>query len=50
MRKVVRCMCGVEIRGETDADLIERVQAHALDAHQITLRDEQVWSMMEIEQ
>lgn len=43
-------MCGVEIRSETDADLIEQVQAHALDAHQISLSEEQVRSMMEIEQ
>ena len=50
MRKVVRCTCGVEIRGKDDRELIERVQAHAKEAHDLTLSEEQVLAMAEIEQ
>lgn len=50
MGKVVRCSCGVEIRGADDADLIARVQEHAKQAHDLDLSAEQVLAMAEIEQ
>ena len=50
MRKVVRCMCGIELRSETESELIAMVQQHAHEAHDLTLDDEQVRAMMEIDQ
>ena len=48
--KVVRCTCGVELRDESDDALVENVQRHAREAHELELSREQVMSMMEIEQ
>jgi predicted small metal-binding protein len=48
--KVVRCSCGVEMRGRTEDELIRRVQAHARDVHDLALSEEQVRAMMEIDQ
>jgi predicted small metal-binding protein len=48
--KVVRCACGVELRDRDEADLIRRVQEHAREAHDLTLSDEQVRDMTEVEQ
>lgn len=50
MGKVVRCTCGVEVRGEDDADLVLQVQQHAREAHDLTLSEQQVQGMMEIDQ
>ncbi len=50
MTKVVRCMCGYEIRNLDEAQLIRDTQTHAQEAHDLNLSDEQVRSMMEIEQ
>jgi predicted small metal-binding protein len=50
MRRLVRCTCGVEIRAEETATLIQRVRKHAKDAHDLELSDEQILAMMEIEQ
>ena len=50
MNKVVRCTCGIEIRETDEARLIERVQRHAKESHDLTLDDEQVRAMMEIDQ
>lgn len=50
MSKVVRCACGMEIRDNDDAALILRVQQHAREAHDLDLSDDQVRSMMEIDQ
>jgi predicted small metal-binding protein len=49
MRKVVRCSCGVEIRAEDERELIARVQQHAKEAHDLTLSEEQVLAMAEID-
>lgn len=49
MRKVVRCSCGVEICDEDEGTLIARVQQHAKDAHDLTLSEEQVLAMAEID-
>ncbi len=48
--KVVRCSCGVELRDPDEGVLIQQVQAHARDAHDLTLSDEQVRAMMEVDQ
>ncbi len=50
MTKVVRCTCGVELRNADETQLIAQVQRHAREAHDLTLSDEQVRAMMEIEQ
>ena len=50
MSKVVRCTCGAEIRSDDDASLISQVQAHAKEAHDLDLSDEQVLAMAEIDQ
>ena len=50
MSKIVRCTCGVELRGTDETDLIDRVQRHAKEAHDLDLHDEQVRAMMEVEQ
>ncbi len=50
MGKVVRCSCGVELRDRDEGELIRRVQAHAREAHDLTLSEEQVRAMMEIDQ
>lgn len=50
MGKVVRCSCGVELRDRDEATLIRQVQAHAREAHDLTLSDEQVRDMLEVDQ
>lgn len=50
MGNVVRCACGVELREQDEAELIQRVQQHAREAHDLTLSDEQVRDMMEVDQ
>lgn len=50
MRKIVRCACGLELSDERESELILRVQAHAKDAHDLSLSDDQVRDMMEIDQ
>lgn len=48
--KVVRCNCGVELRSANEQELIRTVQTHARESHDLSLNDEQVRSMMEIDQ
>jgi predicted small metal-binding protein len=48
--KVVRCNCGVELRSANEQELIRTVQDHARASHDLNLSDEQVRSMMEIDQ
>ncbi len=50
MGKVVRCMCGVELRGQDESELIPRVRRHAKEAHDLDLSDDQIRNMMEVEQ
>ena len=50
MTKIVRCTCGLDLRGNDEPDLIARVQRHAGEAHDFTLNEEQVRAMMEIDQ
>ena len=49
MRKVVRCTCGIEIRAEDEQKLVADVQKHAKEAHDLTLSEEQVLAMAEID-
>ncbi len=49
MRKVVRCTCGIEIRAEDERALVADVQKHAKEAHDLTLSEEQVLAMAEID-
>jgi predicted small metal-binding protein len=48
--KVVRCSCGVEMRSRDEDELIRRVQEHAREVHDLALSEEQVRTMMEIDQ
>jgi predicted small metal-binding protein len=50
MGKVVRCSCGVEVRAADERELIERVQAHAREAHGVSVTAEQVLAMAEIDE
>jgi predicted small metal-binding protein len=47
---IIRCSCGVELRGADEGRLIQETQSHAKEAHKLELSDEQVRAMMEIEQ
>jgi predicted small metal-binding protein len=38
------------MRDQDEGELIRRVQAHAREAHDVTLSDEQVRAMMELDQ
>jgi predicted small metal-binding protein len=42
MDKVLRCDCGYEVRVDDEAELILRVQRHALDAHAMAFTPEEV--------
>jgi predicted small metal-binding protein len=50
MGKLVRCTCGVELRGRDEAALIPMVRDHAREAHDLNLTDDQIRDMMEVEQ
>jgi hypothetical protein len=50
MTKVVRCVCGLQMRDADERRLIDKVQQHAKEAHDLELNEEQVRAMMEIEQ
>lgn len=50
MRKIVRCMCGIELSSTDESELIAQVTAHAKEAHDLELNEEQIRAMMEIDQ
>jgi predicted small metal-binding protein len=50
MERIVRCSCGLELRDADEASLIAKVREHAKQAHDMTLSDEQVRAMMELDQ
>jgi len=50
MRKIVRCMCGIVLSSSDESDLIAQVAAHAKEAHDLDLDDEQIRAMMELDQ
>lgn len=50
MRKIVRCTCGIDLQSADESALIKLVQQHAKEAHELSLSNEQVRAMMEVEQ
>ena len=50
MELVVRCTCGYEIRHTIEQELIQETQAHAREAHDPALSDEQVLAIVEVDQ
>ena len=42
METVLHCDCGFEVRAEDEADLVARVQRHALEAHGMHLSPEEI--------
>jgi predicted small metal-binding protein len=42
METVLRCDCGYEVRAHDQAELIARVQQHALDAHGLAFTPDEV--------
>ena len=50
MELVVRCTCGYEIRHTIEQELIQETQAHAREAHDLALSDEQVLAIVEVDQ
>jgi len=47
--KRITCECGFVARGATDDELVEVIQKHVKEVHDIDLRREQVLAMAEIE-
>ena len=45
MAKVMRCDCGHVVRGETDEELVAKVQEHAREVHDMEITKEQVLAM-----
>jgi hypothetical protein len=45
MDNVLRCDCGFEVRAGHEADLVDRVQRHAWEAHGMELTSEQVLTL-----
>ena len=45
MTKIVQCECGYVARGETDDELVDDVQQHATEVHNMDLTREQVLAM-----
>jgi predicted small metal-binding protein len=49
MAKVINCECGVQIRGETDDEIVANAQEHAKDAHDMEITREQALAMAQPE-
>lgn len=47
MTKVIKCDCGVVIRGDSDEELVKAAQAHSTDVHGMEITAEQALSMAE---
>jgi predicted small metal-binding protein len=43
--KIMQCDCGHVVRGETDDELVARVQKHAREVHDMEITREQVLAM-----
>jgi len=50
MELVVRCTCGYENRHTVEQQLVQETQAHAREAHDLALSDEQVRAIIEVDQ
>jgi hypothetical protein len=42
METVLRCDCGFEVRAQDEAELVSRVQQHALEAHGLAFTPDEV--------
>lgn len=42
MERLLRCDCGFEVRADDQAELVAKVQRHALDAHALPFSREDV--------
>lgn len=42
MEKLLRCDCGFEVQADDEAELVARVQRHALEAHGMPFSPEEV--------
>lgn len=49
MTKVVQCDCGFIAKSDSDAELIEQVQKHAQEVHDMRLTADQVLAMAKSE-
>jgi predicted small metal-binding protein len=47
MTKMIKCDCGVVIRGDSDDELVRGAQAHAKEAHRMEITAEQALAMAE---
>ncbi len=47
MAKLIKCDCGVVVRGETDDELVENAIKHAKEAHGMTITREQALAIAE---
>jgi predicted small metal-binding protein len=45
MAKIMQCDCGHVVRGETDDELVVKVQKHAREVHDMEITKEQVLAM-----
>lgn len=45
MAKIMQCDCGHVVRGETDDELVSKVQKHAREVHDMDITREQVLAM-----
>jgi predicted small metal-binding protein len=49
MAKIMQCDCGYVVRGETDDELVVKVQKHAREVHDMEITKEQVLAMAQQE-
>ena len=49
LAKIMRCDCGYVIRGETDDEIVAKVQKHAREVHDMEITKEQVLAMAQQE-
>jgi predicted small metal-binding protein len=47
--KMMQCYCGYVVRGETDDELVAKVQKHAREVHDMEITREQVLAMAQQE-
>jgi predicted small metal-binding protein len=48
MAKIMRCDCGLVVRGETDDEIVANVQKHAREVHDMEITREQVLAMAQL--
>lgn len=45
-RRIIECPCGVVLRGDSEAEVVETAKAHAAEVHDMELDDEQAQAMV----